>query len=77
MSELDSLSHKITSYGILPFQDNVKARESLVSPISIKLIQQFIGMVNYYHRFILGLAQVLIPIHSHLASLVIRSEILF
>lgn len=66
---LDFLSHKITPDGITPSQDRIEAINVFPPPTSIKKIQQFVGMVNYYHRFIPKLAELLSPIHAHLATL--------
>lgn len=70
VSKIDFLSHNISANGILPSKDRVEAVLNLISPNSIKKIQQFIGMVNYYHRFIPNLAKMIAPIHIHLAYLV-------
>lgn len=68
-SALDFLSHTITPDGILPSNDKIQAIKDFPQPTSIKQIQQFVGMVNYYHRFIPKLAELLCPIHAHLATL--------
>lgn len=69
VSSLDFLSHRITPEGILPTPEKVEAIKSLPPPSSIKQIQKFIGMVNFYHRFIPSLAQLLTPLHNHLTVL--------
>ena len=68
-SSLDFLSHRITPEGILPSPERVKVIKELPAPTSIKQIQKFIGMVNYYHRFIPKLALYLIPLYSHMTTL--------
>lgn len=69
VSSLDFLSHKITADGIFPSKDRVEAILSFPTPASIKQAQRFVGMINYYHRFIPKLAEILTPLHNHLASL--------
>ncbi|HBK84186.1 MAG TPA: hypothetical protein DDZ41_11450, partial [Flavobacterium sp.] len=66
---LEFLSHSVSQDGIIPSPDRVKAIREFPQPNSIKQIQRFIGMVNYYHRFIPKLAESLQPIYSHLAAL--------
>ena len=66
---LDFLSHRITPDGISPSPDRIEAIKNFPQPTSIKKIQQFVGMVNYYHRFIPKLAELLSPLHAHLATL--------
>lgn len=68
VKELNFLSHCITEYGITPSQDRVECIKNFPIPKSIKQIQRFIGMVNYYHRFIPKLAELLAPIYSYLAQ---------
>ena len=69
VASLDFLGYLITSDGIAPSVDRVKAINELPAPSSIKQIQKFIGMVNYYHRFLPHLAKTLTPLHAHLAKL--------
>lgn len=70
VTTLDFLGHSITKDGIQPALSRIQAINNLVSPNSIKRIQQFVGMINFYHRFLPKLAKYLTPIHTHLASLV-------
>lgn len=66
---LDFLSHKVTPDGIFPSTDRTTAITNYPIPSSIKHLQRFIGMINYYHRFIPKLAELLIPLHAHVANL--------
>lgn len=66
---LDFLSHKISSEGIAPSQERVEAIANFPEPTNVKQIQRFLGMINYYHRFVPKLAETLTPIHEHLATL--------
>lgn len=66
---LEFLSHTITPDGITPSLERITAIKDFPQPTSIRQIQQFVGMINYYHRFIPKLAEMLCPIHAHLATL--------
>lgn len=68
--KLEFLSHKVTKDGIYPSNERIEAIENYPTPCSVKQIQRFVGMINYYHRFVPKLAETLAPIHSHLATLV-------
>lgn len=66
VSELSFLSHDISSHGIRPSTNKVKAIVEFEKPTSIKQMQRFLGMVNYYHRFIPKLAHILAPLHDQI-----------
>lgn len=66
---LEFLSHTISEMGILPSEEKVTAIQNFPEPTTLRKIQRFVGMVNYYHRFIPHLAEDLAPIHAHLATL--------
>lgn len=61
--ELDFLGHRITSKGILPNPDRVSALMNCTAPKDRTSLQRFLGMINYYHRFIPQIAQTLAPLH--------------
>lgn len=63
VSNIDFLGHNISEKGIQPSEDKVLAIRSFERPKTVKLIQKFIGMVNYYHRYIPKLAEFTSPIH--------------
>ena len=57
---IDYLSHHITSQGAVPLPDKVDAIRKFTRPKSVKGLQQFAGMINFYHRFV--------PTAAHRAS---------
>jgi cleavage and polyadenylation specificity factor subunit 1 len=65
---LEFLSHEITEKGIAPTQEKIKAINDFTIPTSVKQTQRFLGMINFYHRFIPQLAEILAPIYSHLSE---------
>ena len=65
---LEFLGHKITEHGILPSTERVKVIQDFPTPDSVKKTQRFLGMVNYYHRFIPNLAQIVAPLYNHLTE---------
>lgn len=72
--EIEFLSHKINENGVQPSDLKVVAIREFPQPTSLKSIQRFLGMVNFYNRFIPNLAEILAPIHSHTAFLVALSK---
>ena len=51
-SSLDFLGYKVDASGIYPMEDRVQAIRKQEPPTTIKELQRFLGMVNYYRRFI-------------------------
>ena len=64
--EVEFLGHSISSEGVKPTQNKVEAINKFPVPQNIKSLQEFIGMVTYYHRFLPGIAHTLAPLHGAL-----------
>ena len=63
VSEIDFLGHRVTPAGILPLPDRVKALQEYPVPENKAALQRFLGMINYYHRFLPKIAGQLHPLH--------------
>ena len=61
-------SHQVSSEGVLPLPARVDAIKSFKTPDSKLSLQRFLGMINYYRRFVPGLAATLILLHSAVSS---------
>ena len=66
-AELDFLGHRISKEGIVPLPSKVEAIVKFVQPTTIKGLQEFVEMVNFYHRFIPGIAGVMQPLFQALS----------
>ena len=66
--EIDFLGHRITSQGAIPKPDKVEAIQNFPQPTTIKGLQEFAGMVNFYHRFIPSAAKVMQPLYQAVAG---------
>ena len=62
--EVQYLGHVFSSRGVCPNPDKVKAITSAPAPVNIKQVQAFLGMCNYYSRFIPNFATVLAPLYA-------------
>ncbi|XP_034549867.1 uncharacterized protein K02A2.6-like [Notolabrus celidotus] len=62
------LGHKITAEGLCPLEDKVRAIKEAPSPKSVTELRSFLGMVNYYGKFLPDLSQVLSPLYKLLHS---------
>ena len=62
VSSLEFLGHRIDSFAITPLDSKVSAIKDFPLPSSIKQLQRFLGMINYYRRFIPNCSTVLSPL---------------
>ena len=62
--EVRYLGHVVSKVGIRPDEDKVKAVFNYPIPRNIKELKQFLGLSNYYRRFIKNYAQVAEPLHK-------------
>ena len=65
---IDYLGHRITSQGAVPLPAKVEAIRMFTRPTTVKGLQQFAGMVNFYHRFIPNAAHIMRPIYDVMAG---------
>lgn len=57
------LGHMVTASGITPMPDKVEAISAYEEPSDRAGLQRFLGMINYYRRFIQNAANILTPLH--------------
>ena len=62
--ELDFLGHHVNAEGITPLSDRIASLQDSEPPSNRTSLQRFLGMVNYYHRFLPGIAAILAPLHG-------------
>ena len=65
-SKIEFLGHTISPDGVTPLPAKVEAIRHFPKPTTIKALQEFIGMVTYYHRFLPDIAKTLVPLHNAL-----------
>ena len=65
---IDFLGHQITERGAFPLPDKVKAILDFAKPSTQRGLHEFVGMVNFYHRFIPAAAQLLAPLYAALST---------
>jgi RNase H-like domain found in reverse transcriptase/Reverse transcriptase (RNA-dependent DNA polymerase) len=59
---LDILGHKVQASGISPLPDRVAAISNFPRPSSVVQMQAFLGLFNYYRRFVLAAAKIVKPL---------------
>ena len=51
-TSVEFLGHHVDRHGIRPLQEKVKAIRATSRPTTVKELRRFLGMVNYYRRFV-------------------------
>ena len=62
--EVSYLGHVISAEGVKPQEDKVSAIKHTPLPTTVKGIQSFLGLSNYYRRFIKDYSLIAAPIHK-------------
>ncbi|XP_061913889.1 uncharacterized protein K02A2.6-like [Entelurus aequoreus] len=52
LSEIDFLGHRISSLGAIPLPSKVQVVADFPRPSTVKALQEFLGMINFYNRFL-------------------------
>ena len=68
VNQLQFLGHLINQDGIAPLEEKVKAVRDFPQPTSKRKLREFLGLVNFYHRFIPKCAHELQPLNALLAG---------
>jgi hypothetical protein len=64
LPEVTYLGHRITSEGIQPTADKVKAVQDAPTPKDASQLKSFLGLVNFYGKFLPHLSTVLSPLNN-------------
>lgn len=62
--QVNYLGHVITSEGIQPDPAKIKAVHEYPVPKTVKDVRAFMGLTNYYRKFVKGFAQIASPLHE-------------
>jgi len=64
LPEVTYLGHRITADGIQPTSDKVKAVQDAPTPKNASELKSFLGLINFYGKFLPNLSTVLSPLNS-------------
>ena len=64
LQEVIYLGHKISEKGLQPTQEKVRAIVEAPSPRNVSQLKSFLGMLNYYGKFLPNLSTCLAPLYS-------------
>nr|VZI06940.1 unnamed protein product [Spirometra erinaceieuropaei] len=65
---LEFLGHLVDSHGIRPLPSKVAAIRDFPSPTSKRQLQRFLGMANFYRRFLPNCADLMLPLTNMLSG---------
>ena len=66
--ELEFLGHRVTAKGISQLPCKVSAVQRFERPWTVKTLQRFLGLINFYRRFLPGIAATMQPLTDALAG---------
>lgn len=62
--QVEYLGHRINAEGLHPVQSKVRAIEEAPPPTTVTELKAFLGLLNYYNKFLPNLATRLAPLHQ-------------
>lgn len=68
VSEVTFLGYQISEHGTRPLETRVKAISDYPVPKTVRELRRFLGMINFYRRFIPKAAQIQAPLHALLTG---------
>ena len=74
VSELQFLGHQVNKDGVSPLPSQVKVIQNFPQPPTLRKLWEFLGLVNFYHRFIPRCANILAPLNALLKSTSTNSQ---
>ena len=63
-SSLEFIGHCLTSTRVQPLQSRVQSITDFPRPQSAKSLQEYLGMLNFYRRFVPHAAEILLPLYE-------------
>ncbi|XP_032895478.1 uncharacterized protein LOC116985123 [Amblyraja radiata] len=68
VTAIDSLGHRVTAQGVVPLPTRVDAIRRFPRPTTVRGLQEFVGMVTFYHRFLPSAAAIMRPLFHLIAG---------
>ena len=68
VSKVSFLGYTVSSNGIKPLESKVEAIKEFPVPKTVRELRRFLGMLNFYRKFIPGAAEIQAPLHSLLTD---------
>ena len=68
VNQLRFLGHHVNNKGVTPLPEQVQVIRDFPQPTSLRQLREFLGLINFYHRFIPRCADVLTPLNALLKA---------
>jgi len=68
VSQLRFLGYHVNNQGVTPLLEQVQVIKDFSQPTSLRQLREFLGFVNFYHRFILQCTDILTPLNALLKT---------
>ena len=68
VNHLEFLGHQVDSQGIRPLEEKLQVIRDFPQPTTQRKLREFLGLINFYHHFIPGCADLLHPLSALLSS---------
>jgi len=65
--KIEFLGHEVSNDGVRPLDSKIEAIRDFPQPTNMRQLRRFLGMVNFYRRFIPNAAEILHPLDSMLS----------
>ncbi|KAI5755581.1 hypothetical protein M8J77_018107 [Diaphorina citri] len=67
-SSVEFLGHMVSSDGVVPLEHKVSAIKRFPLPDTVNDLRRFLGMINFYRRFVPHMAEMQAPLNEYLKS---------
>ena len=68
VSSINFLGHQVDAHGLTPLPARVEAIAAFSCLSTVKAMQEFVGMINFYHRFIPAASRIMRPLFGFMKS---------
>ena len=66
--QVEYLGHVVSEKGVHTFPDKIRAIQEAPTPKNVRQLRSFLGLVNYYGKFVPNLAALLHPLNQLLTK---------
>ena len=73
-TEVTFLGYTVSAAGTRPLEEKIAAINHFQQPVLVKDLRRFLGMLNFYHRFILQATSIQAPLHAAFAAPKVRGS---